>query len=110
MTLRSRTRSQAILRQAEQVLVGGVNSPVRAFRAVGGEPLIIERARGARVVDADGNEYIDYVCAYGPLILGHADPVVYSALVGAAARGTAYGATTELEIEQIGRASCRERV
>jgi len=99
LTHRSRTRSQAIFRQAEQVLVGGVNSPVRAFRAVGGEPLIFERAQGARLIDADGNEFIDYVCSWGSLILGHAHPAVTAAVVEQAQRGTSYGMTTELEIE-----------
>jgi glutamate-1-semialdehyde 2,1-aminomutase len=99
LTHRSRTRSQAIFRQAEQVLVGGVNSPVRAFRAVGGEPLIVERAQGARLTDAEGNEFIDYVCAWGSLILGHAHPAVTAAVVEQAHRGTSYGMTTELEVE-----------
>ena len=94
-----RTRSQAILRQAEQVLVGGVNSPVRAFRAVGGEPLVVERAEGARLFDADGNEFIDYVCSWGALVLGHAHPAVTSAIADQARRGTSYGMTTELEVE-----------
>ncbi len=99
MTRRSRTRSQAIFRQAEQVLVGGVNSPVRAFRAVGGEPLIVERAHGAHLVDADGNEFIDYVCSWGSLILGHAHPAVTAAVTEQVQRGTSYGMTTELEVE-----------
>ncbi len=99
MTRRSRTRSQTIVRQAEQVLVGGVNSPVRAFRAVGGEPLIVERACGARLVDADGNQYIDYICSWGALILGHAHPGVTAAVLDQAQRGTSYGMTTELEVE-----------
>ncbi len=99
LTHRSRTRSQAIFRQAEQVLVGGVNSPVRAFRAVGGEPLIVERGQGAHLIDADGNEFIDYVCSWGSLILGHAHPAVTAALVEQARRGTSCGMTTELEVE-----------
>jgi len=94
-----RTRSQAILRQAEQVLVGGVNSPVRAFRAVGGEPLVVERAEGACLIDADGNEFIDYVCSWGALVLGHAHPAVTLAIADQARRGTSYGMTTELEVE-----------
>jgi len=88
------------------VLVGGVNSPVRAFRAVGGEPLIIERARGAHLVDADGNEYIDYVCSWGALILGHAHPAVTAAIAEQAERGTSYGMTTELEVE-LAQVICR---
>ena len=78
---------------------GGVSSPVRAFRAVGGHPPIIAYGQGPRLFDADGNSYIDYVCAYGPLILGHAHPDVAHVIAAAAARGTAYGATTELEME-----------
>jgi glutamate-1-semialdehyde 2,1-aminomutase len=94
-----RPRSQAIFRRGEQILVGGVNSPVRAFRAVGGEPLIIERAQGARLFDADGREYIDYVCSWGAMILGHAHPAVTAAVQDQAARGTSYGMTSPLEIE-----------
>jgi glutamate-1-semialdehyde 2,1-aminomutase len=100
---RSRTHSQAIFRRAEQVLVGGVNSPVRAFRAVGGEPLVVERAEGARLYDADGNAFLDYVCSWGAMILGHAHPAVTSAIADQARRGTSYGMTTELEVELAGR-------
>jgi len=96
---RFRDRSRAIFRQAQQVLVGGVNSPVRAFRAVGGEPLVIDRAEGARLIDADGNEYIDYVGSWGAMILGHAQPEVTAAIVDQARRGTSYGMTSELEVE-----------
>jgi glutamate-1-semialdehyde 2,1-aminomutase len=78
---------------------GGVSSPVRAFRAVGGNPPVIAYGQGPHIVDVDGNRYIDYVCAFGPLILGHAHPRVTDAITAAAARGTAYGATSELEIE-----------
>ncbi len=78
---------------------GGVSSPVRAYRAVGGEPPIIAYGSGSRIVDVDGNSYIDYVCAYGPLILGHAHPDVVGVIAVAAERGTAYGATSELEVE-----------
>ena len=97
--MRSRTRSQAIFRQAEQVLVGGVNSPVRAFQAVGGEPFIVSRAEGAHLIDADGNDFIDYVGSWGAMILGHAHPAVTRAIAEQAARGTSYGMTTELEVE-----------
>src|SRR6266852_8587687 len=97
--MRSRARSQAIFRQAEQVLVGGVNSPVRAFQAVGGEPLIVSRAEGAHLFDADGNDFIDYVGSWGAMILGHAHPAVTRAVAEQAARGTSYGMTTELEVE-----------
>ncbi len=78
---------------------GGVNSPVRAFKAVGGEPAIIASGAGARMVDADGNEYVDYVGSWGPLILGHAHPAVIRAIQQAAERGTSFGATTEAEVD-----------
>lgn len=99
MTPPHRPRSAAIVRAAQQLLVGGVNSPVRAFRAVGGEPLIVDRAEGQRLWDADGREYLDYVCSWGAMILGHAHPAVTAALQEQAARGTSYGMTTELEVE-----------
>lgn len=99
MTPPHRPRSAAIVRAAQQLLVGGVNSPVRAFRAVGGDPLIVERAEGQRLWDADGSEYLDYVCSWGAMILGHAHPAVTAALQEQAARGTSYGMTTELEVE-----------
>jgi glutamate-1-semialdehyde 2,1-aminomutase len=78
---------------------GGVNSPVRAMRAVGRDPLFIERAAGAELVDVDGNRYIDYVCSWGPLIAGHAHPDVVAAVVSAAERGTSYGAPTKAEVD-----------
>jgi glutamate-1-semialdehyde 2,1-aminomutase len=81
---------------------GGVSSPVRAYRAVGGDPPVIAYGQGSRIADVDGKEYIDYVCAYGPLILGHAPPAVAEVIASAAHRGTAYGATSELEIELAG--------
>src|SRR5713226_9340275 len=71
-----RKRSREIFERAEKVLVGGVNSPVRAFRSVGGEPLIIDRASGQHLYDADGNELLDYVCSWGAMILGHANPAI----------------------------------
>ncbi len=92
-------RSEEIFRRATDVLVGGVNSPVRAFRAVGGDPIVVDRAAGARLWDADGNEYIDYVCSWGALILGHAHPKVVEAIAAQARRGTSYGMPTELEVE-----------
>jgi len=97
--LRKTERSRDLFAQAQQVMPGGVSSPVRAYRAVEIEPPIISFGSGARVVDVDGNQYVDYVCAYGPLILGHAYPAVSEVLAVAASRGTAYGATSELEIE-----------
>ena len=95
---RSTDRSAALFEEAQRHLPGGVNSPVRAFRGVGGTPLFIERARGAHVWDADGNQYLDYVASWGPLIAGHAEPSVVLAIQHAAARGTSYGAPTEVEI------------
>ena len=95
----SRTQSQEWLARAEEVLVGGVNSPVRAFRAVGGQPLVIERAAGSRLWDADGREYLDYIGSWGAMILGHAHPNVVAAIQEQAARGTSYGMTNALEIE-----------
>jgi glutamate-1-semialdehyde 2,1-aminomutase len=94
-----RRRSREIFERAEKILVGGVNSPVRAFRAVGGEPLIIERGSGQFLYDADGNELLDYVCSWGAMLLGHANPAVTEAVADQAQRGTSYGATTELEVE-----------
>lgn len=81
------------------MLPGGVNSPVRAFRAVGGEPFFVAHAEGARIWDVDGNSYLDYVLSWGPLILGHAHPAVVRAVAAAAARGTSYGAPTPAEVE-----------
>src|SRR5271165_4947855 len=96
---RDRRRSREIFERAEKVLVGGVNSPVRAFRSVGGEPLIIERGNGAYLYDADGNELLDYVCSWGAMLLGHAHPAVTAAIAEQAQRGTSFGVTTELEVE-----------
>jgi len=94
-----RRRSRDIFERAEKVLVGGVNSPVRAFRSVGGEPLIIERASGQYLYDADGNELLDYVCSWGAIILGHANAAIADAIADQARRGTSFGVTTELELE-----------
>ena len=94
-----RRRSREIFERAQKILVGGVNSPVRAFRAVGGEPLIIERGSGQYLFDADGNQLLDYVCSWGAMLLGHAHPTVTKAIADQAGRGTSYGATTELEVE-----------
>ena len=95
----SRQRSRGIFERAEKVLVGGVNSPVRAFRSVGGEPLIIERGRGQFLFDADGNELLDFVCSWGAMLLGHAHPTVSAAIADQATKGTSFGVTTELECE-----------
>ncbi len=92
------SRSEELFNQAQHYIPGGVNSPVRAFKAVGGTPLFIERARGAHIFDADGKEYIDYVLSWGPMILGHAHPEVLEAVSDAAARGLSFGAPTESEI------------
>jgi glutamate-1-semialdehyde 2,1-aminomutase len=91
-------RCAELFEQAKKYIPGGVNSPVRAFKSVGGVPRFIERASGSRMWDADGNEYIDYVCSWGPLILGHAHPAVVSALKAQLEKGTSYGAPTELEV------------
>lgn len=96
---RERKRSREIFERAEKVLVGGVNSPVRAFRSVGGEPLIIERGSGQFMYDADGNELLDYVCSWGAMILGHANPTISEAIAEQVRRGTSFGVTTELELE-----------
>jgi glutamate-1-semialdehyde 2,1-aminomutase len=90
-------RSRQLFEEAKRYLPGGVNSPVRSFRAVGGTPLFIERGKGCKIFDVDGREYIDYVCSWGPLILGHAHPAVVKALREAVERGTSYGAPTEKE-------------
>ncbi|GAQ94638.1 glutamate-1-semialdehyde 2,1-aminomutase [Thermodesulfovibrio aggregans] len=92
-------KSQKLYKKALTLMPGGVNSPVRAFKAVGGNPLFIAKAKGSKIYDVDGNEYIDYVLSWGPLILGHAHPAVVKALKKAVERGTSYGAPTELEIE-----------
>jgi glutamate-1-semialdehyde 2,1-aminomutase len=96
---RENKRSREIFKRAEQVLVGGVNSPVRAFRSVGGEPFIVDHGRGQFLYDADGNELLDYVCSWGAMLLGHAHPAVTEAISKQAERGTSFGATTELEVE-----------
>ncbi|MGO9520325.1 MAG: glutamate-1-semialdehyde 2,1-aminomutase [Candidatus Korobacteraceae bacterium] len=96
---RSLQKSRALQKRAEQLIPGGVNSPVRAFRSVGSDPPFLVRGEGARVWDADGNRYIDYVGSWGPLILGHADPQVIEAIVQAARNGTSFGASTPTEAE-----------
>jgi len=93
------TESKKLFDHAKKYIPGGVNSPVRAFRSVGGNPLFIDHAAGAYLFDADGNRYIDYVLSWGPLVLGHAHPQVVSALKAAAERGTSYGAPTVIETE-----------
>ena len=90
--------SRKLFRQAQKLIPGGVNSPVRAFRSVGGTPLFVARAKGATVTDVDGNTFLDYVCSWGPMILGHAHPKIVSAVRSAAGRGTSYGAPTAGEV------------
>jgi glutamate-1-semialdehyde 2,1-aminomutase len=92
-------RSARLMERAVGLMPGGVNSPVRAFRSVGGDPLFMERGEGSRIFDVDGNSYIDYVMSYGPLVLGHAYPEVIEAVETTARRGTTFGAPTELEVE-----------
>ncbi|HYH35691.1 MAG TPA: glutamate-1-semialdehyde 2,1-aminomutase [Nocardioides sp.] len=92
-------RSAALFRRARTVTPGGVNSPVRAFNAVGGTPRFIRSASGAWLTDVDGNDYVDLICSWGPMLLGHAHPAVQAAVADAVARGTSYGTPTEPEVE-----------
>ena len=89
--------NQRLFNAAKKVIPGGVNSPVRAYRAVGGTPVFIDHAHGAYIYDTDGKEYIDYVCSWGPMILGHADPLVVAAVQAAAGQGLSFGAPTAME-------------
>ncbi|MDF2936263.1 MAG: glutamate-semialdehyde aminotransferase [Paenibacillaceae bacterium] len=91
-------KSKATFEKARQVIPGGVNSPVRAYKSVGLTPVFVDRAAGPRIYDIDGNSFIDYICSWGPLILGHAHPQVIEAIKAAAERGTSFGAPTELEV------------
>ena len=93
------TRSESLFQSAQRLIPGGVNSPVRAFRGVGGTPFFVARASGARIEDVDGRSYLDFLGSWGPLILGHAAPAVVEALAEAAPRGTSYGAPTAAEVE-----------
>ena len=92
-------RSRSLFERSLALIPGGVNSPVRAFQAVGGTPIFFREGRGSRLTDEDGRQYIDYVGSWGPLILGHADPGVLEAVRAAAARGLSFGAPTALELE-----------
>ncbi len=92
-------RSRELFEEAKKYIPGGVNSPVRAFKSVGDTPRFIAKAKGSHVWDVDGNEYVDYVCSWGPMILGHAHPKVVEAVKEQAEKGTSYGAPTELEVE-----------
>jgi len=93
------TRSADVMARARELFPGGVNSPVRAFRGVGGEPIVAARGEGARIWDADGKEYIDFVLSWGPLVLGHASPIVLDALERTMTNGTSFGMPTELEVQ-----------
>jgi len=95
--MRKTEQSHKLQKRAEQVIPGGVDSPVRAFKSVGGEPVFIERGQGSRMWDVDGNEYIDYVLSWGPLILGHNPPEVLEAIIAAARKGTSFGASNAAE-------------
>ncbi len=99
MNVISRVKSEELFGEALRYLPGGVNSPVRSFRAVGGQPFFVDRARGSRLWDIDGNEYIDYVCTWGPAIHGHAHPLIVKAVQDAAALGTSFGIPNPLEVK-----------
>ncbi|SRR5579884_79432 len=94
-----REKSAALFQEAEKRIPGGVNSPVRAFKSVGGNPLFIKKAKGSKIVDVDGNRFIDYVLSWGPMIVGHAHPKVIEAIQKTAANGTSFGAPTALEVD-----------
>src|SRR5687767_7565031 len=96
---RKTDRSRAVFTEGQRYLPGGVNSPVRSFRGVGGDPVVVASAAGSRITDVDGNSYIDYCGSWGPMILGHAAPEVVEAVSAAAKRGLSYGAATEAEVE-----------
>src|SRR5579863_9822086 len=99
VTTRKVEQSRRLQQRAEQMIPGGVNSPVRAFRSVGGDPPFVVRGKGSHIWDADENEYIDYIGSWGPLILGHAEPGVLDAIVSAACNGTSFGASTPSEAD-----------
>lgn len=103
VTTQNFTKSTTLFEQAEQIIPGGVNSPVRAYRSVGLQPPFIQRAEGSRIYDVDGNAYIDYVGSWGPMILGHAHPQVVTAVQAAVATGCSFGAPTELEVRMAQR-------
>ena len=96
---RKTEQSRELQKRAEQFIPGGVNSPVRAFGSVGGDPLYIVRGQGSHLWDADGNEYVDYIGSWGPLILGHAALTVVEAVIAAARKGTSFGASTPAEAD-----------
>ena len=92
-------RSKKLFAEAKEVMPGGVNSPVRAFKSVGMDPIFVAKAKGSRIIDVDGKEYVDYVASWGPMILGHAHPKIVAAIQKAAEKGTSFGAPTEMETE-----------
>ena len=98
-TVSPMTRSQELFAKALERIPGGVNSPVRAFRAVGGDPVFMERGEGSKIIDVDGRAYVDYVMSWGPLILGHCHPEIVEAVTRAARTGTSFGACTEAEVK-----------
>src|SRR5580692_4884419 len=106
MMAMSQTRSEKLFTEALKYIPGGVNSPVRAFRAVGGVPFFVAKAKGAHIWDVDGNELIDYVCTWGPAILGHAHPKIISAVKAAAENGTSFGIPNPSEVK-IAKLICR---
>src|SRR3954467_15667265 len=93
------SRSAELYARAQLYLPGGVNSPVRAMRSIGRDPIFVQRAAGAELVDVDNNSYIDWVCSWGPLIHGHAHPAIVDAVCEAARRGTSFGAATAAEVD-----------
>src|SRR5215475_8677129 len=95
----SRAKSEELFAEALRYIPGGVNSPVRAFRAVGGSPFFVNQARGSHLFDVDGNDYIDYVGTWGPAILGHAHPKIVQAVKDAAEHGTSFGVPNPLEVK-----------
>ncbi|MCI0881754.1 MAG: glutamate-1-semialdehyde 2,1-aminomutase, partial [Chloroflexi bacterium] len=99
----ARARSAQLFSDAKNLIPGGVNSPARAWGSVGGDPIFIKKAAGSRIWDVDGNELIDYVCSWGPMVLGHAHPAVIDAAIDATRSGTSFGAPTELEVEMARR-------
>ena len=93
------TKSEQLFKEAEKYIPGGVNSPVRAFKSVGLAPIFADKAHGDRLIDVDGNEYIDYICSWGPLMLGHSPDFMSEGLEEMAKRGTSYGVATPIEID-----------
>ena len=95
------TKSSELFAEAQKHIPGGVNSPVRAFKSVGRDPLYVQKAKGAKIWDVDGNEFVDYIGSWGPMILGHAQPEIIRAIQKAAVKGTSFGASN---VKEIGRA------